>query len=108
LNPWTSSNINQGRQVHHVAPKSSIVVSEDTDIPADYNKDFPVDLALLEEGNTLSYVVGGITDLALTTGIEDAISDALAPKSDPVRLKRRPQIPSDDCSRSTSSRTCIY
>lgn len=85
--PPTPSNINQGRQVHHVAPKSSIIVSEDTDISADYDQEFPVDPALLEERKTLSQVVGGITDLALITGIEDAISDALAPKPDPVRLE---------------------
>jgi hypothetical protein len=83
---------NQGKQVqqHHVAPKAPIIDSEDADTPGDYGEDFPIDPALLEEGESLSQVVGGTSDKALTAGIEDAITDALTPESDYVSLKESP------------------
>lgn len=50
------------------------------DASEDYDEDFPIDLALLEEGQSLSQVVSSVSEKPLTAGIENAIAAALAPE----------------------------
>lgn len=81
---------NLGKQVqqHHVTLKALIIISENADTSEDYEENFLIDSALLEEEKSLSQVVDDISDKTLTAGIEDVITDALTFKSDYVSLKK--------------------
>ncbi len=83
---------NLGKQVqqHHVTLKALIIISENADTSEDYEENFLIDSALLEEEKSLSQVVDDISDKTLTAGIEDVITDALTFKSDYVSLKKSP------------------
>jgi len=81
---------NQEKQVqqHHVTLKAFIVISENTNTSEDYEKNFLIDSALLEEEKSLSQIVDDISDKTLTADIEDVITDALTFESDYVSLKK--------------------
>ncbi len=83
---------NLGKQVqqHHVTLKALIRISENADTSEDYEENFLIDSALLEEEKSLSQVVDDISDKTLTAGIEDVITDALTFESDYVSLKKSP------------------